>query len=264
MSKTNIGLVNYVKEQLGKPYWYGCFGQTATKTLYEYKQTQYPTYYTAKDFEYQIGNRVHDCIGLIKGYLWSDNFTSVPKYNASQDVNVNGMFSICKERGKISTIPEIVGLLVFMDQHVGVYIGHGYVVEARGHKYGVVKTKLSARPWTHWGKCPWINYEQVDENLILSFQKAATADGFSFPKYGCDGVYGNETKSAMSKCVIKKRIFHKYYNSTRLVQRLLHVEQDGKCGPITDKAIRNYQQKEGLLVDGCCGLKTWEKLLGVN
>ena len=29
-------------------------------------------------------------------------------------------------------------------------------------------------------------------------------------------------------------------------------------------AIRNYQQKTGLLADGCCGAKTWEKLLGIN
>ena len=39
-----------------------------------------------------------------------------------------------------------------------VYVGGGEVIEARGHDYGVVRTKLKARPWTHWGKCPWIVY----------------------------------------------------------------------------------------------------------
>ena len=68
------------------------------------------------------------------------------------------MLSVCKEKGKISTIPEIPGVLVFLDGHVGVYIGGGYVIEARGHDYGVVKTKLEDRPWTNWGKCPWITY----------------------------------------------------------------------------------------------------------
>ena len=145
--KTNIGLVEYAKAQLGLPYWYGTYGQTATEALLKYKKTQYPKYYTANDFISQYGKRVHDCIGLIKGYLWSDTPTSISKYNPKQDVSADGMLSICKEKGKISTIPELPGVLVFMDQHIGVYIGNGYVIEARGHAFGVVKTKLSSRPW---------------------------------------------------------------------------------------------------------------------
>lgn len=267
MSKTNIGLVEYAKEQLGKPYWFGTFGQTATATLYQYKKTQYPKYYTAKDFQKQYGKRVHDCIGLIKGYLWSDSSNDLPKYNPNQDVSADGMLYRCKEYGSISTMPELPGVLVFMDQHVGVYIGDGYVVEARGHAYGVVKTKLSERPWTDWGKCPWIEYgkaEQKEENLILSFQRAATVDGFKFPKYGADGQYGDETKSIMQKCIIKRRLFYKYKNSTKLVQRLLGIKQDGLCGKDTEKAIKEFQKKNGLVVDGCVGLNTWLKLLNIK
>ena len=33
MSKTNTGLVEYAVAQLGKPYWYGTFGQTANSGL---------------------------------------------------------------------------------------------------------------------------------------------------------------------------------------------------------------------------------------
>ena len=43
--------------------------------------------------------------------------------------------------------------------HVGVYIGDGKVVEARGHSYGVVKTDLKSRNWTKWCKCPYIEYD---------------------------------------------------------------------------------------------------------
>lgn len=162
MAKTNTGLVNYAKAQLGKPYWYGTFGDIATEALYKSKKNQYPKRYKRANYnqgwEHQYGQRVHDCVGLIKGYLWSENATAKPKYNSAQDVSANGMLKKCKEKGKIATIPEIAGVLVFFDGHVGVYIGGGYVIEARGHDYGVVKTKLSARPWTDWGKCPWIEY----------------------------------------------------------------------------------------------------------
>lgn len=161
--KTNNGLVTYAKAQLGLPYWYGTFGQTATASLYQTKKKQYPKYYAWEgtpydNFESQYGKRVTDCIGLIKGYLWSETPTSVPKYNAQQDVSANSMRSLCQESGAIDNIPDIPGVLVFMNGHVGVYIGSGCVIEARGHEYGVVKTNLKSRPWKWWGKCPWITY----------------------------------------------------------------------------------------------------------
>ncbi len=102
------------------------------------------------------------------------------------------------------------------------------------------------------------------ENLILSFQRAATADGFKFPKYGCDGDYGNETKSVMQKCIVKKRLLYKYKNSTKLVQRLLGLKQDGLCGSQTDAAIRKFQKENGLQVDGVVGLCTWKALLNID
>lgn len=102
------------------------------------------------------------------------------------------------------------------------------------------------------------------ENLVLAFQKAAQADGYKFAKYGCDGIYGNETSQAMQKCVVKKRDTYQYKNCTKLVQRLLGIKQDGLCGSQTANAIREFQQKRGLVADSCCGLKTWQKLLGIN
>ncbi len=171
MAKTNTGLIAYAQAQLGNPYWYGTFGDKATQDLLNRKAAQYPSHYTnsrMSKYKSQIGQRVHDCVGLIKGYLWSESATATPKYNSSQDVSANGMLSVCKEKGKIATLPEIPGVLVFMSGHVGVYIGGGYVIEARGFNYGVVKTKLSKRPWTHWGKCPWITYQ---ESVISYFPK---------------------------------------------------------------------------------------------
>lgn len=101
------------------------------------------------------------------------------------------------------------------------------------------------------------------ENLVLSFQRAAMADGFKFEKYGTDGFWGSESESVARKCVVKKRILYKYKNATKLIQRLLGIEVDGKCGKITAQAIKEFQQKNGLEPDGCCGLQTWKKLLNV-
>lgn len=169
MAKTNLGLVEYAKAQLGLPYWYGTFGNKATANLYATKKKDYPKYYASwNDFPSQYGKRVHDCVGLIKGYLWSDSATATPKYIITQDLSANGMRSACTERGDISTMPDIPGILVFMSGHVGVYIGNGEVIEARGHEYGVVKTKLEGRGWRWWGKCPFIEYTNVKDNTPIT------------------------------------------------------------------------------------------------
>lgn len=138
----------------------------------------------------QYGERVHDCAGLIKGYLWSDTPTSVPKYNASQDVG--NLLNHCKEQGTINTIPDIAGVLVFMQGHVGVYIGNGKVIEARGHAYGVVETNLVGRGWKNWGKLDWLAYKEVEmskeEKIKLIKDKVGIDDNtikyLEFYKYG--------------------------------------------------------------------------------
>lgn len=153
--------MEYCKAQLGNPYWWGTFGQVASEGLYIQKKKQYPKYYTANDFSKQFGMRVYDCVGLVKGYLWSKTPTSVPKYNVSQDKDVNGVKASCSNVSDIRSIPEIPGILVFMKGHAGIYIGNGKVIEARGHAYGVVQTDLNKRGWKEWGNLKWITYEEV-------------------------------------------------------------------------------------------------------
>lgn len=160
--KTNIGLVEYCKAQLGRPYWYGTFGQRASEVLYYNRRRHYPKMYTATDFPKQYGQKVHDCIGLIKGYMWTVNANSTQyTYEAYgfKDLSANMYLSKCQHKSSdMDTIPEIPGIAVFMKGHVGVYIGNGEVIEARGHAYGVVKTQLKKRKWTSWAYIDEIQY----------------------------------------------------------------------------------------------------------
>ena len=48
------------------------------------------------------------------------------------------------------------------------------------------------------------------------------------------------------------------------VQKALHVSSDGVFGPQTDAAVRSYQAKAGLEVDGIVGLATWGSLFEQN
>ena len=68
------------------------------------------------------------------------------------------MIEACTEKGTINTIQNIPGLVLWKENHIGIYMGNGDVIEARGHDYGVVKTKLEDRGWLKWGKLPWVEY----------------------------------------------------------------------------------------------------------
>lgn len=172
MAKTNTGLVAYAKAKVGCYYWFGTYGQMASKSLYNAKKKQYPKYYTAKDFATQIAHpkQVFDCSGLIKGYLWTDSINDkTPKYNANQDFGATSFYNHAKKKGKYSSSVKMkVGTLVFKGDdktksHVGVYVGNNTVVEAKGHAYGVVSSKLSTGKWKYWAECHLIKYEAEPE-----------------------------------------------------------------------------------------------------
>ena len=260
--KTGTGLAEYAIAQLGKPYWWGTFGQVADGALYAKKKKQYPGKYIEADYPKQYGQRVHDCVGLIKGYRWSDNPDSEPRYAEAQDVAVEGLYAQCTQRGAITSLPEKPGVCVFMAGlgHVGVYIGGGEVVEAMGHAYGVVKTKLAGRGWAYWGMPDWISYEGSGAVVPPS---VGSAD--SFPKGGAfslsfrilrEGCVGEDVKAL--QMMLKARGYQcGYYGANG-------DGADGEFGAATKKQLISYQRVNGLEPDGEAGPDTMSALLGIN
>ena len=79
--------------------------------------------------------------------------------NGMPDVGADGMYYNAGRNGSIETMPDTPGLAVWKSGHIGVYIGNGEVIEAMDTRYGVVKTKLQGRGWTHWLEVPEIKYD---------------------------------------------------------------------------------------------------------
>lgn len=118
-----------------------------------------------------------DCVGLIKGILWGWSGNIGRTYggagyacNGVPDYDAKKMIDACRE---VSTdFSDIVpGEAVWMDGHIGVYVGGGMVVEATpkwkgGVQYSTcanVSQKLvpgtaGSRKWTKHGKLPWVDY----------------------------------------------------------------------------------------------------------
>lgn len=190
-TKNNLDLAQWAiaAEKAGWGYVWGTYGRILTRTLFDRKLEQYPEdvggfeEYIADNY---IGKRTADCVGLIKGYSWYDPQTESFGYavNGMPDLSANQIYEYASEKGSIDTMPEIPGLLVWMDGHVGIYIGNGEVVEARGTYYGVVRTQLSRRGWQAWAKVPGITYIEESEEPT----EESTTDPSEVPEVNIENV----------------------------------------------------------------------------
>lgn len=163
---TAEGLVSYCENalKLKTRYAWGGIFRIATVPYIAQLSSMYPGKYTKSRLSL-LANEVAqaylcDCAGLIKSYYWGG--VGSPNYNANTDYNTNGFYSAAADKGPISTLPETPGVVLYMDGHVGVYIGNGSAIECTLGAYGdgVVKTSVSGRGWTHWLKIPMIEYPE--------------------------------------------------------------------------------------------------------
>lgn len=218
--KTNNGLTAYCKRQIGRPYWLGGFGQRADRELYNQNKRRLHYGSWAGDYEKAAGQKIHDCCGLVKGYYWTDG-PDIPwragqyEINGLPDWGVAEQYVHCSERGRVSAIPELPGLLVFTASlsHMGIYIGGGEVIEARGHACGVQKNMLRNRNFTLWGKLD-----------VLTYEKPAAGD------------FTNEIKK------FQEFLNNRYGNFISDITGELKV--DGRCGMLTKKAAVAAVQSE--------------------
>ncbi len=163
MKKDLNTFIAYLLAQIGQPYLWG--GQHTKLTPENYIEViekkeagrgKYPegTTYAQAVIEFckakfDAGATVlyaYDCSGL--GCYWLYNLTHLYKC----DVNANTMMNRCKLRKE----PPKKGWWVFrLDgkraSHIGYMIDDQYLVEAKGRKYGVVKTKFQTKDWSCWG-----------------------------------------------------------------------------------------------------------------
>ena len=149
-NKDNAKKVNdFVKSKLGCGYAYGSEGQTLSPDLLKRFKKKFGK--NVKDSTNKWMNiECYDCSGLVMKALKEAgiNVHHSAHWTWTEDM---------KKRGDIKDIPNDKLCLVFRKGksgemvHIGVYLGNGKVIEAKGADYGVVETDLKGSSWTNWG-----------------------------------------------------------------------------------------------------------------
>lgn len=147
-------------------YIFGTSGQLWTESAYDNMLEQHSgqTNYimSIKYGKQWIGHRVADCSGLVL-YVYKHSLGCIPAHGS------NTQYKQCILTGNVQDGGYIpAGCLVFKTRnkvdryHVGLYLGNGQVLEARGASSGVVISKLGA--WNEWGMLQDLGESEGDDS----------------------------------------------------------------------------------------------------
>lgn len=204
-------LIEWCRHKVGSGYVYGTVGQLYTAAVEKSVKSMYGAimpkgYYENRCAKWR-NKWVADCSGLFKAARKSLD-------GVWADVSAQGTYDQCPyaQRGEIATMPLQPGTYVFMYGkaaegtirmvHVGMYIGDGGVIEARGADYGIVITKLKNRGWTHWGKPVYVDYDIPAETGAAAVGSEVDSGDASTPK-GDDPKVSTWAKASWEKACAK-------------------------------------------------------------
>lgn len=168
-----------------------------------------------------------DCVNLIKAVLWGWNGNAKATYGGAKyasndvpDISANQMITKCVDVRSNDWGDIQVGEIVWMQGHVGVYVGGGLVVECSPRwKNSVQKTALlnigpvvgyNGRAWTRHGKLPWLQYIKEDTGEITVGDTVQFSGGLHYSTATADKGYAVEAGRARVT-IIRKDKKHPYH-----------------------------------------------------
>lgn len=131
-----------------------------------------------------------DCSGLIKAIIWGYPYDGKYQSGGLKDHNANTIISSdCKDVSTDFT-KIVVGEIVWMYGHIGIYIGNGKVIECTPKwNNGVQERKLSDRKWLKHGKLKCLEYEPEEDQVKPSDNLESAIN--TIARYVINGTYGN-------------------------------------------------------------------------
>ena len=180
--------------------------------------------------------RAFDCSGLAVCYLLENK-------TIEKDMTANGFMNLCEPIKKDDLLPGDFVFRVDKDKayHIGYVVDNLYVIESKGRDDGVVKRKLNASGSSYWNAFG-------RPSGIIETQKTSYSGAFVF--------YRNLKKGTTGEDV---------FNLQKLLKEHKHNPGtiDGDFGTNTEKAVKDFQAKNGLEKDGIAGKNTIVALGGI-
>lgn len=164
---TGHQLAVFAHEKIGTAYCYGMKGKVMTEANFQYLYHLYGSRFVPWSDHKKVGQVCVDCSGLIG---WA----------CGVHTNAAGWHAKAKKEGHVYPIGSLkkapIGALVWMEGHIGIYVGmeKGVLtyIAADGSKCGTRKAPISANRFTHWLLVPSVfDYEEelemVEKDTII-------------------------------------------------------------------------------------------------
>ena len=209
-----------------------------------------------------------DCSGLIYSYAGGYRVGDAQTFNSDYRGSMSG------------GIPNIHGLGLYQPGHVGVYVGDGMAVDARGDDYGVCYESVWSHGWTQYFKVPGVSYPDTgwvefdgdyyyyeDGEYLADTTRTIDGETYVFASSGkstsSPSSSGSSSSSSSSSSDDDTKSSSLKKGSTgseveKMQQRLADLGYytgvvDGDFGDSTEAAFKRFQEAAGLYVDGVAG-----------
>lgn len=146
MSKTAQGLIEFAKSKIGTPYVYGAKGTVMSLEQIRELRRMYGSNCVWYSDDYKAGKVCVDCSGLISWYTGILRGSGQYKETAQEVVPISQRTN------------DHIGWAVWMNGHIGVYLGNDTYIAADGSAYGVRIAKLTQNRFTQLLKLCDIDY----------------------------------------------------------------------------------------------------------
>lgn len=146
MSKTVQGLIEFCKSKIGTPYVYGAKGQVMSVAAINSLRNRYGSNAVWWSDSNKAGQVCVDCSGLISWYTGIIRGSWQYKSSAKEVISIHQRTN------------AHIGWAVWMNGHIGVYLGDDTYIAADGSAHGVRIAKLSQNRFTHLLKLCDIDY----------------------------------------------------------------------------------------------------------
>lgn len=183
----------------------GVLTESKLNTLASNSPAMYTAAYKSATAKH-IGEHVIDCSGLVCA-LWE-----IPDIGSTQISNLPTKHILDYERVPIIRSKLKWGDALWKDGHVGMYLGDGYVIEAKGVKEGVRISRLEDTAWCRAiRKCDLHKYERI---------------GWCLDDIGWWYAYGESDGEFYKKCTLRPDAVSKYWTFDKDGYSSRYVKED--------------------------------------